>query len=101
MKGVEGTWENYFTERQRHSELLPQLGPQLRSDGHQSGLPLLPGDRVSYRLKYTKVLITQPRKDPEDTEEENLSSDEFYTRVRSVMDEFNLLPWLYLKAPGE
>ena len=56
---------------------------------------------MSCRLKYTKVLITQPRKDPEDTEEENLSSDEFYTRVRSVMDEFNLLPWLYLKAPGE
>ena len=45
--------------------------------------------------------ITQPRKDPEDTEEENLSSEEFYDRVRSVMDEFNLLPWLYLKAPGE
>ena len=45
--------------------------------------------------------ITQPRKDPEDTEVENLSSDEFYDRVKSVMYEYNMLPWLFLKAPGE
>ena len=40
------------------------------------------------------------RKDPEETEAENLSCEEFYQRVRLVMDQFNLLPWLYLGAPG-
>ena len=41
------------------------------------------------------------RKDPEETRLENLSSEEFYQRVRLVMDQFNLLPWLYTKAPGK
>ena len=39
-----------FPGGQGHPKLLPQLGPHLRSDGHQSGLPLLPGDRVSSGL---------------------------------------------------